>query len=271
MSHIRLVSRLSLYSLTHLSPSTFFNWCHKRNFVPASPLADLTRPRVPQGLKAYFTPEQFQRLLQAIEEDLLLKGALKGAAAQHGLADLPAIVRLAVETGLRRGELLHLRWLDVDLRAGLVHVRAYHDRRHGIQFKPKDTDARAVPLSPTARALLRQRSIARTDENDSALVFPSSRTWKVRDGRQLYRTFKKYVRLAGLPDELHFHSLRHTFASWLASGGTPIVTIQRWMGHSKIEQTMVYADLLPSALAWQPSPFHEASLLTPVLESVSEP
>src|SRR5690606_37391167 len=110
--------------------------------------------------------------------------------------------------------------------------------------------------------ILKTRIQARADEDDTSLVFPSPRTGKPRNLKSVTRQYKKYFIDAKLPEELHFHSLRHTFASWLASGGTPIATIQQWMGHASIEQTMVYATLLPSALEWKGSSYHAAALQT---------
>ena len=236
--------------------STWLRWCVQKGIIRKSPMKGAIRPQVPKGLPAYFTPAQFQKLIKAVRADVLMQQAtLSGAARRTGIDDLPDLFLLAVQTGLRRGEILHLRWVDTDLRTGMVHVRAYHDKERGVRFRPKDTDARVVPLSPDAYALLEARSRARTDEDDTALVFPSWKKGGVREGRALSRTFKRYVRKANLPDTLHFHSLRHTFASWHASGGTPIVVLQKWMGHSRIEQTMVYAELLPSALAWRENRF----------------
>ena len=178
------------------------------------------------------------------------------------------IVRLFVETGLRRGELLHQRWLDIDFTARLIHVRAYQDDVRSTRFEPKDTDRRVVPVSPAAYDLLMTRSRARTDEDDTALVFPGNRGLP-RDGRNFTRTFRRYRVLAGLPKGLTPHSLRHTFASWLASSGVPIITISKWLGHADLTMTMKYADLLPSAINWPGSRFHE--MLETQLENVTEP
>jgi len=272
ISSIKLNDCRNYYEATHRSPAsrrtyfnilnTFLNWCLDKFIIISSPLENISRPRVPKGLPAYFTPEQFAKLITTIENDLAAKRQrLTGAALRDLPIDLPDIIRISVETGLRKGELIHQRWLDIDMRSKLLHVRSYRDEKTGASFTVKDNDARVVPLSPDALEIYSRRFNNRKNENDMMIVFPSPKTGRVRDGKSVTRTFSRYVADAGLPKSLKFHSLRHTFASWLASGGTPIVTLQRWMGHAKIETTMIYADLLPSALEWRPSRYHDAARL----------
>ena len=86
--------------------------------------------------------------------------------------------------------------------------------------------------------------LARRKENAiSELVFHEK-------GRGLDRKklFKAYVIAAGLNDRLHFHSLRHTFATWLVQSGVGIYEVQKLMGHSSVAVTQVYAHLAPSEL-----------------------
>lgn len=233
----------------------FLTWCKAEGLVDAHPMDGTRAPRLVKGPPKYFTPDQLGRLIQTIEADLATMSAV-GAAVSDYLTDLPVIIRLFVETGLRRGELLHQRWIDVDLPARVIHVRAYHDERRGTRFSPKDTDGRVLPISPVAYEILMARSRARTDEDDTALVFPGNRGLP-RDGENFTRTFGHYRKMASLPGGLTPHSLRHTFASWLASSGVPIITISKWLGHADLTTTMKYADLLPSASQWQGSRFHD--------------
>ena len=255
-SHRRRASQKSYFHLLKI----WLGWCVKNGLLEKNPMASAAPPRAAKassGLPAYFQPHELRRLLHTIEADAALKQTtLHGAARSHYLSDLPALARLAVETGLRRGELLHLRWCDVDLVRSLIHVAAYTDQALGFSFSPKDVDSRTVPMSPVCRALLAELSQTRANEDDTALVFPG-RTGKPRDGRRLSRTFRAYRERAGLPSRLHFHSLRHTFASWLASSGVPIIHIQKWIGHSDLRMTMRYAALLPSETQWPGSKYHE--------------
>ena len=241
-------SKNTYFSILH----TFLRWCARQGMIEQSPLENAKKPRVRKGVPAFFTPQQLDRLLLYVEGHLNEKRPyLVGRSSQ--VLCLPDMIRVAVSTGLRRGELLHMRWADVDLHTGVIHVRSYRDAPTGIRFEVKDRESRVVPINEGVRGVLLARQ---PQESESILVFPGH-GGKPRDGRRLSRTFRKYVLQSGLPGNLHWHSLRHTFASWLASSGVPVVTIQRWMGHASVEQTMVYADLLPSALRWQPSALHE--------------
>ncbi len=81
-----------------------------------------------------------------------------------------------------------------------------------------------------------------TREKKAGYVFTSPDGKKLRVGYVSHR-FKKNVRAAGLSDEFHFHSLRHTGATWLVQGGVSIYAVQKLLGHSSISTTQVYSHL----------------------------
>lgn len=148
------------------------------------------------------------------------------------------LVLLALRTGLRLGELLALRWCDVDLdRARLVVRRAV---ARGIVGTPKSGKAREVDLSEQARDALRAHRHLRGE-----LVFCDER------GAMLPRSAVKWplysaCKRAGLP-RVGWHVLRHTFASHLVMRGQPLKTAQELLGHTTIEMTMRYAHLAPES------------------------
>lgn len=147
------------------------------------------------------------------------------------------MVLVASRTGLRFGELLALRWLDVDLEAGRLMVRRAVAR--GVVGTPKNGRSREVGLSKQPLAALRGHP------RRGALVFSAE------DGSMLPRGATKWplwssAKAAGLR-RIGWHVLRHTFASHLVMRGAPIKTVQELMGHSTIEMTMRYAHLSPDA------------------------
>jgi integrase len=155
-------------------------------------------------------------------------GALYDAAQVGGYAP---VWKLLANTGLRRAEALQLRWADV--AAGQLTVVSRADAR------TKTRRMRAVPLNQQARGALAQLKLRAAD---NGFVLPqASRT-------NLTHRCKKHMRLAGLPEALSLHSLRHTFASHLVMAGVPLRTVQVLMGHSRIEMTEVYASLAPEHL-----------------------
>jgi integrase len=181
--------------------------------------------------------------------------ALVRAAASEQDA---AIYLTAPFTGLRRGELVALRWRDVDFARRHVRVTASYTERS--LTTPKSGKVRSVPLAPVvgeALARLGQRDEF-TGEDD--LVFPGI-AGAYLDASALYRRYKAALVRAGLRD-LRFHDLRHTFGTQVI--GNPHVSIlqlKEWMGHADIDTTMKYlhfapragdADLVTEAFADQP-------------------
>jgi integrase len=147
------------------------------------------------------------------------------------------MILIALRTGLRQGELIGLRWEDVDLVAGRLLVRQSIVR--GNVGTPKSGKPREIPLSEQARtALKRYRHLK------GELVFSDQDGNPLNKGEckwPLWRTCKK----AGLR-RIGWHVLRHTFASHLTMRGVPLKAVQELLGHATIEMTMRYAHLSPS-------------------------
>jgi len=168
-----------------------------------------------------------------------------------------ALYVVAVHTGLRQGELLGLKWADLDLAGRRLSVRrALKVTVHGLDFGPPKNRAsrRSVPLSKTAAAVLRVHRTRQNEERlrlgdlwqDHDLAFPN-RIGKPLDHNNLYyREYKPLLQKAGLGDEgFTFHSLRHTFATELFNQHKRPKIIQSLLGHSSITQTMdTYSHLL---------------------------
>lgn len=156
----------------------------------------------------------------------------------------PIIYLTAAMTGLRQGELLGLRWRDVDLEARRVRVVSPFVR--GEFGTPKsETSGRSVPLAQrvaTELALLRERSAY---ASDSDLVFCHPESGNPLDRSKLTRRFKQATRRAQV-QEITFHELRHTFGTRMAGAGVPLRTLQHWMGHADSKTTQIYAHYQPS-------------------------
>lgn len=151
-----------------------------------------------------------------------------------------AIYLAAALTGLRRGELLALRWGDVDLAASVIRVsRSY--AAHEVTT-PKSGKGRAVPMAPEVA-----QALARLAENpdDEDLVFPGIYGTYL-DPDALYKRYRRALTKAGLRP-LRFHDLRHTFGSRLAAAGVDLHRIQGWMGHADQATTQIYSRWAPAA------------------------
>jgi integrase len=157
------------------------------------------------------------------------------AVLEHGVPDdaLGQLERplylMAAMTGLRQGELLALRWLDLDGPAHKVRVRQAYVRG---EFKaPKSRrGTRGVPMAQELGEALDQLRDASLFTDDDDLVFANPATGKPLDRSTVYKRFKKACRRAGVR-VVRFHDLRHTFGTRIAaSGEVSLRTLQEWMG-----------------------------------------
>ncbi len=155
---------------------------------------------------------------------------------------LRPLVRVAVHTGLRRGELLCLRWDDVDLTSGVLHVR-----------RAKSGEGRRMPLDSVAWKVLSRLSQERTrraaDSIDSTGIKNQYVFCAPHGGflQNLQRDWYPALRKAGLED-FRFHDLRHTFASRLVMAGVDLYTVQTLLGHKSAAMVQRYAHLSPEHL-----------------------
>jgi integrase len=166
---------------------------------------------------------------------------------------LEALYVLAIHTGLRRSEILGLRWTDVDLDSGTLSVQRSLER--GGTFNPpkRNKSRRTVKLTAQAIETLKSHRARQNEERlrlgalweDHELIFPN-RIGKPMNADNLYhREFKPLLKKAGLSG-FTFHSLRHTCATLLCSKNVNPKIVQETMGHATISQTMdTYSHLMP--------------------------
>jgi integrase len=157
--------------------------------------------------------------------------ALVRAAASEQDA---AIFLTAAFTGLRAGELLALRWRDVDFTGSLIRVRvSYAGRRH----EPKSGKVRSVPIAPEVASALARLSQREPFAREDDLVC-AGETGSFLDGSALRRRYKYAIARASLRP-LRSHDLRHTFGTRMIAKAD-IRRVQEWMGHGDIQTTMRY-------------------------------
>ncbi|MGD2272953.1 MAG: site-specific integrase [Desulfobacterales bacterium] len=144
---------------------------------------------------------------------------------------------LALYCGLRFGEIANLTWADIDLKAGIIHVR---DAKAG--------DRHAFITEPVKEMFLEIK--VNKPKKRNSLIFPDKKGKKQKHiSRTFYKTVLDLGFNQGISDnrqKVSFHTLRHTFASWLAIQGTSLYEIKELMGHKSIEMTERYAHLMPN-------------------------
>lgn len=147
-------------------------------------------------------------------------------------------------TGLRQGELIALRWRDVDWPASKIRVRQSYVR--GEITTPKSVrGSRSVPLADELAAALDRHQRASGRSGDDDLVFGHPATGRPLDRSKVRKRFKAALR-SGQVRDVRFHDLRHTFGTRMAGVGVPMRTLQEWMGHRDFKTTLIYADYSPS-------------------------
>jgi integrase len=163
-----------------------------------------------------------------------------------------AIFLAAAMTGLRKGELLALRWKDVDWSAGRLRVRQNYVR--GEFGAPKSRrSTRSVPLADDVAGEFDRLYTRSRWQGDGDLVFAHPQTGKPLPKANVTRRMRAALKAAKLDTAHRFHDLRHTFGTRMAAAGVPMRTLQEWMGHRDLATTQIYADYAPSA--------HEAEMV----------
>jgi integrase len=156
-----------------------------------------------------------------------------------------ALYLTAAMTGMRQGELLALRWMDVDWLAHRVRVRRNYVRGRFGTPKSKRS-SRSIPLADRVAGELELLFQASSYQADEDLVFGHPHSGRPLDRSLLLKRFKAALARAGVR-EIRFHDLRHTFGTRMAAAGVPMRTLQEWIGHRDFKTTLIYADYAPSA------------------------
>jgi integrase len=171
---------------------------------------------------------------------------------------LEALYVLAVHTGMRRGELLGLKWDDVNLEGAYLRVRRTLTLREGGKKlalgEPKTkTSRRTIRLTPGAVEALKRHRARQAEERlrvgslyaDQGLVFAAETGGLINPSNLRQRSFRPLLKAAGLP-EITFHDLRHTCASLLFSKNVHPKFVQELLGHARVAITLdTYSHMLP--------------------------
>jgi len=228
-SHVRAILRRALSD------------AQRDGLVGRNAAADAHPPRIPHRPVAYLTAQEVAQLLAATADDAL-----------------GPLYALAVATGLRRGELVALRWSDVDIPRGTLSITRSVARDDAGGWAASETKSarsrRTLPLTAAARnALERQR------KRQAAAKLGAGTAWQDRTGlvftdkaggpilpEYVSHAFAAARVRAGLPTAT-LHQLRHTAATLLLAEGVPLAVISEWLGHSGIAVTAAhYAAVVPA-------------------------
>ncbi len=198
-----------LSSIAHAFTIAVIEW----QWLDDSPMRRVRKLKEPRGRVRFLNDDERQRLLQAC----------------HASANpfLPPVVTLALSTGMRQGEIMNLRWSDVNLINGNITL---HHTKNG--------ERRYVPLTHAALEAL--RNLAKIRQLKGTLLFPSNRN--PNKPIDLRKAWINVIRQAELVD-FRFHDLRHSCASYLAMDGATANEIAEVLGHKSLVMVKRYAHL----------------------------
>jgi integrase len=218
--------------------NTSLNNAEKMQIIPKNPATLVDKPQVKQTEMKVWEISEVRRFLEVAKD------------SRYYMA-----FHLAITTGMRQGEILGLRWKDIDLHRGIVYVRQTLDH-DGKDFKAgakTKSGVRSINLDPHTVEALKSHRIMIAEERlklgkdykDNDLVVC---TYKgtVISPRNLTRTWHSLIKKADLP-KIRFHDLRHTHASLMLQQGEHVKVVSERLGHNKIQITLdTYSHVMPN-------------------------
>lgn len=214
--------------------SALFAFAERKGWASGNPAARIELPGVERS--------EDIRFLEPVEVEALAVAAIDGPCQ----AIDRALYLTAAMTGLRQGELIALRWRDVDWKAARVRVRQnYVLGEFGTPKSRRST--RSVPMADQVAGELDRLFQSSRHQADDDLAFADPFTAGPLAKAAILRRYRRALKAARLDPAHTFHHLRHTFGTRMAAAGVPMRTLQEWMGHRDIDTTQRYADYAPSA------------------------
>ena len=198
-------------------------------WLESNPMFKVTKPKEPRGIVRFLTDEERIALLDACNKSIC--------------TSLYPIVVLALSTGMRRGEILNLRWKDVDFERGRILLE-----------ETKNNERRGIPLVGYAYNTLKEYSKVRSIGSD--LVFPSN--YDPSKPIEIRSPFHAALKKSQI-ENFRFHDCRHSAASYLAMNGASLAEIAEILGHKTLQMVQRYAHL---------SEGHTAKVLTSMNENI---
>jgi len=195
----------------------------ERGYLQVNPVSKIKVPRKDNRRIRFLTKDEAAKLL-----DELKKRSQKTYEMSF----------LSLYTGMRFGEIASLTWQDIDFDNSIIYIK-----------DPKNRTGRVAYMIDGVKELLLNK---KKNTNNTTLVFPDQKGNKIE---KISYSFERAVQKLGLNkdvtdprDKVVFHTLRHTFASWLVQDGTPLYTVKELLGHKSIAMTERYSHLAENTM-----------------------
>jgi len=211
---------VKVYTILH----SLFKMAYMSDVITVNPMDKVERPRPRKGefkekdVEAY-TPEEVQRIFAALESEPLKWRVL---------------LRLLIDTGIRRGECCGLQWQNIDFKANTITIAGNlcYTPQKGIYLDtPKSGKVRTIDVDPEIIALLRELRLEQASQAISTYVFTQQNSLEPMHPQSPARYMQKFSKRCGVSG-LHPHKLRHTFASIAITNGADVASVSEKLGHS---------------------------------------
>jgi len=211
-------------SLYHRTLKAAFNKAVIWNYIQANPFNKIKTPKVAKSFPVYLSEVELIQILNKTDDQLLKN-----------------IFTTAFYTGMRLNEILNIKWSWINFSQDIITVK------NSDGFKTKSKSERIIPIHHKVKSiLLGYFPLGTQPKND--LIFYRKNNIKL-NGEFISKQFKEAVRAADLNDDIHFHSLRHSFASNLVQRGVNLYVVKELLGHENIKTTQIYSHLTQSSLS----------------------
>ena len=189
------------------------------NYLSDNPLKKIKAPKIAKPFPVFISDIELRIILEHTHKEYL-----------------KVLFTTAFYTGMRLGELLNMKWNWIDFKHNIITVQC------SATFTTKSKKERIIPISPLLRSQLSNQLPKVINLENNSFVFTRINGIKLNEDF-ISKQFKKSVRAAGLDDKIHFHTLRHSFASQLVQKGVSLYVVKELLGHEDLSTTQIYSHL----------------------------
>jgi site-specific recombinase XerD len=190
-------------------------------YIKENPFKKIKLPRIGKSKPVFISPDVFKVIVSKTKEDFL--------------QDLFIV---AFYTGMRQGELVNMKDIWFNKSQSTINTKCSEE------YLTKSKKERSIPANLTVQNILQKRIAVK---NGKGFLFTNAKGIKLNEDF-VSKKFKQAVRDAGLSEEIHFHTLRHSFASLLVQKGVSLYVVKELLGHEDLKTTQIYSHLLQKNL-----------------------
>ncbi len=194
------------------------------DYINENPFKKITFPKVAKSHPVFISIEEFKLIRSYVNEEYLKD-----------------LFTVAFYTGMRVGEIVNMKCNWIDLSNNIITIR------NGDDFKTKSKKERVIPFNQNLKAIFLKYISRELSLKNYIYVFTNKNGIKLNEDF-VSKKFKKAVRKAGLSDQIHFHTLRHSFASLLVQKGVSLYIVKELLGHENLSTTQIYSHINSSNL-----------------------